>query len=52
MQLQQEPGLKVVAEAEDCETAKELALQHLLNVVLLDVGLLGIDGIETCEQLK
>lgn len=52
MRLQQEPGLEVVAEAEDGETAIELALQHPLDVVLLDVGLPGIGGIETCEQLQ
>ncbi|MGB5961156.1 MAG: response regulator transcription factor [Coleofasciculaceae cyanobacterium] len=52
MRLQQEPGLKIVAEAEDGETAIELALQHPLDVVLLDVGLPGIGGIETCEQLQ
>ncbi|MBD1807515.1 response regulator transcription factor [Microcoleus sp. FACHB-SPT15] len=52
MRLQQEPGVEVVAEAEDGEMAMELANQHAINVVLLDVGLPGIGGIETCEQLK
>jgi len=52
MRLQQEPGLEVVAEAEDGETAIELANQSTLDIVLLDVGLAGIGGIETCEQLK
>lgn len=52
MRLQQEPGLEVVAEVEDGETAIELALQQPLDIVLLDIGLPGIGGIETCEQLK
>lgn len=50
--LQQEPGLEVVAEAEDGETAVQLANQHLLDIVLLDVGLPGIGGIEACRQIK
>ncbi|HAJ62091.1 MAG TPA: DNA-binding response regulator, partial [Cyanobacteria bacterium UBA8543] len=49
MRLGEEPGLEVVAEAEDGETAIELAVQHPLDIVLLDVGLPGIGGIETCE---
>ncbi|MBD1807514.1 response regulator transcription factor [Microcoleus sp. FACHB-SPT15] len=52
MRLQQEPGLEVVAEAEDGETAIELANQYPLDIVLLDVGLPGIGGLETCQQLK
>jgi two-component system, NarL family, response regulator len=52
VRLQQEPGLQIVAEAEDGETAIEQASEHLLDVVLLDVGLPGIGGIEACCQLK
>ncbi len=52
VRLQQEPGLEVVAEAEDGETAIERIKQHLLDVVILDVGLPGIGGIETCRQIK
>jgi two-component system, NarL family, response regulator len=52
VRLQQEPDLEVVAEAEDGETAIELSNQHSLDVVLLDVGLPGIGGIETCRQMK
>lgn len=50
--LQQEPGLEVVAEAVDGETAVELSNQHLPDVVLLDVGLPGIGGVEACRQIK
>ncbi|WP_427159282.1 response regulator [Aliinostoc sp. HNIBRCY26] len=52
VRLQQEPGLEIVAEAEDGETAIELVKQHLLDVVLLDIGLPGIGGIEACRQIK
>ena len=44
--------MQVIAEAEDGETAVELTQEHLPNVVVLDVGLLGIGGIETCRQIK
>lgn len=50
--LQQETGLEIVAEAEDGETAVELANRYPLDVVLLDVGLPGIGGIEACRQIK
>ena len=52
MRLQQEPGIEVVAEAVDGETAVELTNQYLPNVVLLDVGLPGIGGVEACRQIK
>ncbi len=52
IRLQQEPDLEIVAEAEDGETAIELVSQALLDIVLLDVGLPGIGGIEACRQIK
>lgn len=52
MRLQQEPGLEIVAEAEDGETAVELVNRHPLDIVLLDVGLPGIGGIEACRRIK
>lgn len=52
VRLQQETGLEIIAEAEDGETAIELVNQHSLDVVLLDVGLPGIGGIEACHQIK
>ena len=50
--LQQESCLQVIAEAEDGETAVELTQEHLPNVVVLDVGLPGIGGIEACRHIK
>lgn len=52
VRLQQDPAFEIVAEAEDGETALKLAEQHPLDIVLLDVGLPGIGGIEACTQLK
>ncbi len=52
VRLQQEPDLDIVAEAEDGETAIELAATQPIDLVLLDVGLPGLGGIETCCQLK
>lgn len=52
VRLGQEPDLEIVAEAEDGETAIELVSQALLDIVLLDVGLPGIGGIEACRQIK
>jgi DNA-binding NarL/FixJ family response regulator len=50
--LQQQPDLQIVAEATDGETAVELVNQYLPDVVLLDIGLPGIGGIESCRQIK
>ena len=52
VRLQQEASLEIVAEAEDGEMAVELTNQYLPDVVLLDVGLPGIGGIEACRQIK
>lgn len=52
VKLQQEPGLEIVAEAEDGETAVEMVKRYPLDVVLLDIGLPGIGGIEACRQIK
>jgi DNA-binding NarL/FixJ family response regulator len=52
MRLQQEASIEIVAEAEDGEQAVELANRYVLDLVLLDVGLPGIGGIEACRQIK
>ncbi len=52
VKLQQELGIEIVAEAEDGETAVEMVKRYPLDVVLLDVGLPGIGGIEACRQIK
>lgn len=50
--LQQEPTIELVAEAEDGETAIAWVQQQPLDLVLLDVGLPGMGGVETCCQIK
>lgn len=52
VRLQQEKGIEIVAEAIDGEMAVELTNQYLPDVVLLDVGLPGIGGVEACRQIK
>jgi two-component system, NarL family, response regulator len=42
--LMREHDLEIAAEAEDGETAIEIAI--------LDIGLPGIDGLETCRQMR
>ena len=48
----QEAGLEVVAEAEDGEQAVELAKRYELDIVLLDLGLPGVGGVEACRLIK
>jgi two-component system, NarL family, response regulator len=50
--LQQEPGIKIVAEAADGETAVELTNRQPLDLVLLDIGLPRMSGLEACRQIK
>lgn len=52
MRLQQVPNFDIVAEAEDGETAVEIVKQLAVDIVVLDIGLPGIGGIEACRQLK
>jgi len=52
VRLQQDTKIAVLAEATDGETAIDLAKQQPFDLVLLDIGLPGIGGLETCRQLK
>lgn len=52
VRLEREPGLEVVAEAEDGETAIEIVKSHVLNIVVLDLGLPGLGGVEACRQIR
>lgn len=52
VKLQQDASISVVAEAEDGEAAVRLVGQHLLDAVLLDIGLPRIGGVEACRQIK
>jgi DNA-binding NarL/FixJ family response regulator len=44
-------GIKVVAEASDGATAIRLALEHKPDVVLMDVSMPGMDGVEAASRL-
>ncbi|MBL1175505.1 MAG: response regulator transcription factor [Pantanalinema sp. GBBB05] len=52
VRLEQEPGLEIAAEAEDGEMAIEMVKSHSLNIVVLDIGLPGLGGVEACRQIR
>ncbi len=52
VRLERESGLEIVAEAEDGETAIEIVKSHSLSIVVLDIGLPGLGGIEACRQIR
>jgi len=52
VRLEREPGLEIVAEAEDGETAIEMVKRHSLSIIVLDIGLPGLGGVEACRQIK
>ena len=52
MRLSAEPDLLVVAEASNSENTMELALSLSPDVVLIDVDMPGLDGIELACQLQ
>lgn len=47
-----EPTIDLVIEAPDGETAIELVGRHTFDVVMLDLFLPGLDGMETCRQIQ
>jgi DNA-binding NarL/FixJ family response regulator len=49
--LELEPDLVVVAEAEDGEQAVALATQLNPDIVLLDIKMAGLNGIEACRRI-
>ena len=50
--LQEDPGIKVVGEADDGTKALELSGKLRPDIVLLDLKMPGIDGIEVCRRLR
>ena len=49
--LQRESSIELVVEASDGESAVDLVQQQTFDVVILDLGLPGLGGVETCRQL-
>lgn len=50
--LQNIPGVEVVAEADDGKQAIEQARTHQPDIVLLDIAMPGLSGLEVAEQLR
>ena len=51
--LVREPDLIIAAEADDGEAALEIINTDLeIDIAILDIGLPGIDGLETCRQMR
>ena len=52
MALDRMPAFRVVGEAEDGIKAVKMALELKPNVVIMDIGLPGIDGVEATNRIK
>lgn len=50
--LEQESSIEQVSEAEDGETALDRLQADVFDLVILDIGLPGIGGVEACRQIK
>ncbi len=50
--LETEDDISIVAQAEDGESAVQIATTMQPDVILMDILLPGIDGIEACRQVK
>jgi NarL family two-component system response regulator LiaR len=50
--LETQPNIIVVAEADSGELGVELAAEHVPDVVLMDLVMPGLDGVETTRRVK
>jgi two-component system response regulator NreC len=49
--LAQDPGIAIVAEADDGTTALQLAERHAPDVVIIDVAMPGLNGLDAAAQI-
>ena len=49
--LSAQPDIEVIAEADDGKTAVELALEHRPDIILMDLVMEEMDGIEATERI-
>ena len=50
--LETQPGMRVVAEARNGEEAIQRAVEVRPNIILMDITMPGVDGLEATRQLK
>src|SRR5688572_22058162 len=50
--LEEQPGFEVIAEADDGRTAVRLAAELLPDVVVMDISMPDLNGIEATRQIK
>ncbi len=51
-EIEEQQGLSVVGEAEDGLTALHLAMELRPDVVVMDIGLARLDGVEATRRIK
>ena len=49
--LDKQPGMEVVAEAMDGQTTVQLAMELLPDVIIMDIGMPGMSGIEATQNI-
>lgn len=49
--IEKEPGMSVVAEASDGREAVKLAREHVPDIVVMDVGMPELNGVEATRQI-